>query len=86
VTSYGLELTPTATVGLATASGNASIVTLDVGIPEMVLLAVARALTPATTYSVVLSASTVAGATGTGAPVQLTTAESGERERTRKLH
>lgn len=77
VLSYMISLTPISTVGQTTAAGNATIIPLEIRIPEMVLLAVASGLFPATTYSVVLYASTAAG-TGMGSPGQLSTQESGE--------
>ena len=77
VTAYAVTLTPLTTFGLSVATGNATAVPLEVRIPEMVLLVVARGLAPATTYSAVLNAST-SGGTGTGPTVQLATEESGE--------
>lgn len=52
------------------------VVTVSVDIPEMVLIAVASQLQPATTYSVVLMALT-SGGVGTGPAVELTTNQSG---------
>ena len=49
----------------------------DVQAPEMVLVIVTSGLTPATTYSVMLSAST-SGGVGTGSLVELTTDEYGK--------
>ena len=52
--------------------------TVDVTEPEMPLLVTLTALSPATTYSLVLTAYTTA-AGGSGFPVALTTMESGEQ-------
>jgi hypothetical protein len=76
ITRYEVTFDPVSTVGLTTPTGSSVTVDLAVGEPEMVLLAVANGLVPATTYDVVLFAFTSGGARS-GLPTQLTTGESG---------
>ncbi len=74
ITRYEVTFDPVRTEGLDVPTGGSSTITLSVSTPEMVLLATARQLQPATTYSTTLRAFTIGGV-GTGSPVELTTDE-----------
>ncbi len=76
VTSYTVTLVPSATVGLPVATGNTTTTSLEVRIPEMVLLTIVSDLPAATTYSATLHATNTRGTTR-GIPVDIATAESG---------
>lgn len=78
ITLYEIAFSPVRTIGLDMPPGSVGrrVVTVSVDIPEMVLIAVASQLQPATTYSVVLMALT-SGGIGTGPAVELTTNQSG---------
>lgn len=76
VTRYKVTFNPVSTVGLATPTGGSVTVGLAVEEPEMLLLAVANGLQPATTYDTMLTAFT-SGGSGGGPVTQLTTEEEG---------
>ena len=76
ITRYEVIFSPVRTVGLTTPTGGSVTASLDVTEPEMVLLAVASVLQPATTYDVILTAFTIGGM-GSGPTTQLTTEEAG---------
>lgn len=76
VTRYEVAFNPVRTVGLDVPTAGSVVVSLLVEEPEMVLLAVASGLQPATTYAVTLTTITRGGA-GTGAITQLSTEEAG---------
>lgn len=84
ITSYDVTFDPVRTVGLDEAAGDIVTVSLSVVMPEMVLLATANGVQPATTYSVTLTSYTGGGA-GTGSPLELTTDESGLSDETMSL-
>lgn len=76
VTRYEVTFNPVRTVGLDVPTGGDVAVSLSVEEPEMVLLAVANGLQPATTYAVTLTAFTSGGA-GSGPITELNTEETG---------
>lgn len=77
ITRYEVALSPVRTVGLDTPTGGGVTVPLSVETPEMVLIATATGLQPATTYAAILSASTARGQ-AEGTATQLTTSEAGK--------
>lgn len=76
ISLYEVAFNPVRTAGLEVPAGGDTVASLSVGEPQMVLLATANDLEPATTYATTLSAFT-SGGEGSGPVALITTAESG---------